>query len=461
MASTTRKRKQTEVFSLGHSPTKKGKSAHRKLADRYKKGPKSIRRRLEELIRVKKRAEVKGPDQVFFRTWLKKSSKVRTAGFNEIIAANKLVTKNTKICSQDGNKLNDNALHVIVTFILARGIDEEDDEACQKAQIESGVLPKDEDIIEGVRKHYERTHCNEYTYKDVEKRLQDYNEAIIIATDMDEQMSGEISDRLRTWMAVNNFTDFCDEEDEDDEDDDVSCASTLVINSEEESANDSDDSDDSSIDIADFMDSSTEIDGEISTYDRIKSLSGIRIAVLQNKISKVINECDTIIKHHRRLNERMREEHIKEERKKNVDGDRRFVPQSIGGIQPTQQALELRQTYNIAHTIQERYNSREVKKQTALEEAARKKAEEDAQAAEEAEEAEEYAMGFTVEDNWQGSAFVELEPVSSTTANAWSSLESTAGNNAKFTQMLREQNEQDQVQRAMELATSATANTTA
>ena len=443
---------------MGHSPTKKGKSAHRKLADRYKKGPKSIRRRLEELIRVKKRAEVKGPDQVFFRAWLKKSSKVRTAGFNEIIAANKLVTTNTKICSQDGNKLNDNALHAIVTFILARGIDEEDDEACQKAQIESGVLPKDEDIIEGVRKHYERTHCNEYTYKDVEKRLRDYNEAIIIATDMDEQMSGEISDRLRTWMAVNNFTDFCDEEDEDDEDDDVSCASTLVINSEEESANDSDDSDDSddsSIDIADFMDSSTEIDGEISTYDRIKSLSGIRIAVLQNKISKVINECDTIIKHHRRLNERMREEHIKEERKKNVDGDRRFVPQSIGGIQPTQQALELRQTY------QERYNSREVKKQTALKEAARKKAEEDAQAAEEAEEAEEYAMGFTVEDNWQGSASVELEPVSSTTANAWSSLESTAGNNAKFTQMLREQNEQDQVQRAMELATSATANTTA
>ena len=63
------------------------------------------------MIRVKKRAEVKGPDQVFFRTWLKKSSKVRTAGFNEIIAANKLVTTNTKICSQDGNKLNDNALH--------------------------------------------------------------------------------------------------------------------------------------------------------------------------------------------------------------------------------------------------------------------------------------------------------------------------------------------------------------
>ena len=412
------------------------------------------------MIRVKKRAEVKGPDQVFFRTWLKKSSKVRTAGFNEIIAANKLVTKNTKICSQDGNKLNDNALHVIVTFILARGIDEEDDEACQKAQIESGVLPKDEDIIEGVRKHYERTHCNEYTYKDVEKRLQDYNEAIIIATDMDEQMSGEISDRLRTWMAVNNFTDFCDEEEDEDgeDDDDVSCASTLVINSEEESANDSDDSDDSddsSIDIADFMDSSTEIDGEISTYDRIKSLSGIRIAVLQNKISKEINECDTIIKHHRRLNERMREEHIKEERKKNVDGDRRFVPRITGGIQPTPKALELRQTY------QERYNSREVKKQTALEEAARKKAEEDAQAAEEAEEAEEYAMGFTVEDNWQGSASVELEPVSSTTANAWSSLRSTAGNNAKFTQMLREQNEQDQVQRAMELATSATANTTA
>ena len=414
------------------------------------------------MIRVKKRAEVKGPDQVFFRMWLKKSTKVRTAGFNEIIAANKLVTTNTKICSQDGNKLNDNALHAIVTFILARGIDEEDDEACQKAQIEAGVLPKDEDIIEGVRKHFERTHCNEYTYKDVEKRLQDYNEAIIIATDMDEQMSGEISDRLRTWMAVNNFTDFCDEEEDaqaaEDDEDDVSCASTLVINSEEESANDSDDS---SIDIADFMDSSTEIDGEISTYDRIKSLSGIRIAVLQNKISKVINECDTIIKRHRRLNERMREEHIKEERKKNVDGDRRFVPQITGGIQPTRIALELRQTYNIAHTIQERYKSREVKKQMALEEATRKKAEEDAQAAEEAEEAEEYEMGFAVEDNWQGSASVELEPVSSTTANAWSSLRSTAGNNAKFTQMLREQNEQDQVQRAMELATSATANTTA
>lgn len=423
-----RTRKQRELYSVGYSPRKKQKKTeHQKLVDLYKRGAKSIRIRLQKLIGEKKRAKVKGPDQVFFRKWLKQSAEARTRGFGKLIEEKRLKVTKTKIYSHGGSELNDDDVYDIVNFILARGIDDEDERNTQKAQIEAGVLPEDEDIVDGVREYFESTYSNKYTYVGLEKRLQDYNKAIDIVMDLDERKSGKIIDKLHTWMKANKFTDFCDivneeyNEKDDREDDNVSCESTLLVSSDEESATDNDDSDDeSSIVLADFMPSPSAKDGdtstakneEMSTYDRIKSLSGIRIAALQSKINEVIIDCDQIMKDHRRANERMRKEYLKEERRKNAI-DRQFVPIISGGIQPTEIALEVRKKHERAQEIKERYKARVARIQAAK----------DAKEIEEAEESAEEDLTFDVPERWQGAPSYNTEsPLNPAAIHAWSTL---------------------------------------
>ena len=407
-----RKRKQREIHSVGYSPRKKqSKTEHQKIKDLYKRNSKSIRIRLKKLIDKKKPAVVKGPDQVFLYKWFKQSDKTRTAGFGELIKEHNLVVTDTKIYSQGKKQLNGKDLRAIVTFILARGIDDEDDYTCQKAQILAGVLPKDEDIVENIREHFQDIYCNKSTYIGVEKRLTAYNYAIDIVKDLDKERHCKISDKLRTWMEVNNFTDFCvddkDDEEDDEEDDKISCASTLVV------SDDSDDSDDSSIDIMDFM--PTEEDGEISTYDRIKSLSGIRIAALQSKINEVIEECDQVIKDHRRANERRLKKYNKEERKKN-DIDARFVPQTAGGIQ-NQKAEEMRRKYEYEQEIKERYEARVARIQAA-------KAVEDS-AEYSSEDSAEEDLTFYVPEIRQGAPSDDVgSPLKAATVDAWGTLAS-------------------------------------